>query len=607
MLIIKYNKVYLYSREYACYYNSGVIKVNFIKSAGKGTVGLIIGSIDILTNYEIIEFCQKAAASIGYSFKVIELSRLDKIAEFQLELKNFLESDCFIIDFTKLNQDEFKVIENLILGSSRPTYVISDGDVTLDLIGVKSNFNIRGGEVSIRKLYISIKNWLLKIDKTNVIGESVFFNPDVVDIGKLDPRAFENLCFELLKRIGINKINWTGNNEADLVGTLQKKDLDGYEYEEMWCVFIGNNAERAISFSGDPGYMDYLLRKVNPRELRWENVGNRQVVFLLISRNNEHAAFLKDRMRRSKFYLGQRIKVWDNESIISLLEKHPALVYKYFVDESYRGSHRKSYEELYNENMMLTDKLHAYVNQLEEEQKKRVLAERDAAWKDVSFKAAHKLGNPIYQADNWACALMPYVLEGDGQEYLLKLRKVLEKANIILGQFKSATKLHQVSLVHWDLQEMCRKIISSYTNDDVKVNTECVDNIIVAIDPDRFEDVLDELIANSRAINASDESLEINITISDPETKNLPKELDKSKKFVSVKVADNGCGIDSEMKEKIFLPFYTTNPHGTGLGLPIVRKIVDAHGGIIREVGKQQEGAVFEIFLPLQDRKPRGN
>lgn len=70
--------------------------------------------------------------------------------------------------------------------------------------------------------------------------------------------------------------------------------------------------------------------------------------------------------------------------------------------------------------------------------------------------------------------------------------------------------------------------------------------------------------------------------------------------FVRILLSDNGPGLNIEQREKIFEPFYTTKSTGTGLGMSIVARIIEAHHGTIRVVKqKQLGGAVFELRLPL--------
>jgi two-component system NtrC family sensor kinase len=68
---------------------------------------------------------------------------------------------------------------------------------------------------------------------------------------------------------------------------------------------------------------------------------------------------------------------------------------------------------------------------------------------------------------------------------------------------------------------------------------------------------------------------------------------------VEVEIADTGSGIMVEEMEKIFQPFYTTKPGGTGLGLPITQGIVKEHGGEIAVQSEEGVGTRFKVRLPL--------
>jgi signal transduction histidine kinase len=74
---------------------------------------------------------------------------------------------------------------------------------------------------------------------------------------------------------------------------------------------------------------------------------------------------------------------------------------------------------------------------------------------------------------------------------------------------------------------------------------------------------------------------------------------------VEISVADSGHGVTSELKEKLFLPYFSTKKRGTGLGLAIVSRIVEDHHGSIRVEENHPAGTRFIIELPLApDVKP---
>lgn len=72
---------------------------------------------------------------------------------------------------------------------------------------------------------------------------------------------------------------------------------------------------------------------------------------------------------------------------------------------------------------------------------------------------------------------------------------------------------------------------------------------------------------------------------------------DENSLYISVK--DHGCGISKEQMTHIFEPFHTTKSYGTGLGLPIVKKIIESHNGTISIDSREGAGTTFHIQLPL--------
>ena len=67
---------------------------------------------------------------------------------------------------------------------------------------------------------------------------------------------------------------------------------------------------------------------------------------------------------------------------------------------------------------------------------------------------------------------------------------------------------------------------------------------------------------------------------------------------IAIEVEDSGPGVPNDMREQVFEPFYTTKPDGTGMGLSIVKTLVEAHGGQVRVQRAGSKGALFVIDLP---------
>jgi len=73
-----------------------------------------------------------------------------------------------------------------------------------------------------------------------------------------------------------------------------------------------------------------------------------------------------------------------------------------------------------------------------------------------------------------------------------------------------------------------------------------------------------------------------------------------SHKYARIDVTDTGPGISHELGDKIFLPFFTTRATGSGLGLAVVKRIADAHGGDVRLESTEGPGATFRLRLPMR-------
>ena len=66
----------------------------------------------------------------------------------------------------------------------------------------------------------------------------------------------------------------------------------------------------------------------------------------------------------------------------------------------------------------------------------------------------------------------------------------------------------------------------------------------------------------------------------------------------TIRIKDNGCGMSPDVVDHAFIPFFTTKPSGTGIGLSLCRQIILKHGGTIRVESQQGKGTTFIITLP---------
>lgn len=108
---------------------------------------------------------------------------------------------------------------------------------------------------------------------------------------------------------------------------------------------------------------------------------------------------------------------------------------------------------------------------------------------------------------------------------------------------------------------------------------------LVALDPEQFQQALLNLLLNAE--QAMPEGGEITL-LAAAEPPN-----------VRLEIIDTGPGMPPEVMAKVFKPFYTTKPGGNGLGLPITRKIIEAHGGTLDVQSEAGRGTKFTLHLPV--------
>jgi two-component system sensor histidine kinase HydH len=116
------------------------------------------------------------------------------------------------------------------------------------------------------------------------------------------------------------------------------------------------------------------------------------------------------------------------------------------------------------------------------------------------------------------------------------------------------------------------------------------ESVPVVMDVEQMQRAVVNLLNN--AIEASDPGQKVVLTVMN------------GKSHLNISIKDHGSGMDKEALEKIFTPFVTTKKRGTGLGLPIAKKIIEAHKGTLRVESKQGAGTEVKIELPHTDGRP---
>ncbi len=225
---------------------------------------------------------------------------------------------------------------------------------------------------------------------------------------------------------------------------------------------------------------------------------------------------------------------------------------------------------------------------------------------------AHDFNN-LLTAISGYCQLAMFNLNSGnplGSE-LNEIQKTAKKAASLTHQLLAfsrrqpvAPKVVNLNVIVADMLKMLIRVIGEH----IELETSLSENLwCVKADPGQLEQVILNLAVNARDAILSGGNLTIstaNVELADEDDGIEIGE--QTGRFVTLAVADNGCGMDSETQAHIFEPFFTTKEdgRGTGLGLATVYGIVEQNGGQIRVVSEPDKGTTFTIYFPAVDEKP---
>ncbi len=228
-------------------------------------------------------------------------------------------------------------------------------------------------------------------------------------------------------------------------------------------------------------------------------------------------------------------------------------------------------------------------------------AERLSSLGQLAAGVAHEIRNPLNAISMASQRLKREFIpaeESKSKEFEMMtgvIRDEVRRLNGIIEEFLTFSKSRKLEIRDSPLQEVLQKIVNLVSTEaaakGIAIQTHWKDSpVVVPMDMDKLQQAFLNFVKNAMESIAGEGS--VTLSVRKPE-----------KGWVSVKVADTGCGMTTEEVDKIFSPEYTTKEKGLGLGLPLAHEIIRGHGGEIHVQSSKGRGTTFEILLPVERRK----
>ena len=227
-------------------------------------------------------------------------------------------------------------------------------------------------------------------------------------------------------------------------------------------------------------------------------------------------------------------------------------------------------------------------------------AQRQLAWKEVAQRVAHEIKNPLTPIALSAERIGRHLdrSQPDSPNIIRKCTEVIlscvRTMRTLVDQFSALAQFPAPQPRACDLNQLADEALALFAGrlDGITVRRDLEAGLpMVLADPETIRRALANLIDN--AAEAMQGSL---LRVLD-----IGSGLSEDGTAVEIVVADTGHGLTDEIRERLFLPFYSTKNRGTGLGLSIAAKIVQEHGGSIRAESNSPKGARFLVRLPLME------
>ena len=227
-------------------------------------------------------------------------------------------------------------------------------------------------------------------------------------------------------------------------------------------------------------------------------------------------------------------------------------------------------------------------------------AQRQLAWKEVAQRVAHEIKNPLTPISLSAERIARHLdrTQPDSPNVIRKCSEVIlgcvGTLRTLVDQFSALAQFPAPQPRACDMNQVAEEALALFAGrlDGITVQLDLEPGLpTVLADPEAIRRALANLIDN--AAEAMQGSL--------LRVLGVRSSLSEDGGAIEIEVSDTGHGLTDEIRERLFLPFYSTKQRGTGLGLSIAAKIVQEHGGSLRAEANSPKGARFLLRLPLME------
>lgn len=231
------------------------------------------------------------------------------------------------------------------------------------------------------------------------------------------------------------------------------------------------------------------------------------------------------------------------------------------------------------------------IDDLEDSAKRLAKTEREQAWQEMAKQVAHEIKNPLTPMRLTVQSFQRNSgVDSDEQkskinDFCETLIQQIDTMSNVATSFSDFATLPKTQLEKTDIIDATKKAVEIFEHNNITFKSSS-ESIFIKLDRDQWIRVMTNLIKNS--IQAIPHDREPNIEV----------KISENSSSVKIVVSDNGFGVSKNNRDKIFEPKFTTKTDGMGLGLGIVKNIINSHRGKINYKSKAKKGTDFIITLP---------